>query len=161
MSDFPSVVCSSIRCMDDGIVHSSSSSREDIANDSWHCLLLVMDDPFGRIGDVSIFCYPITKDIGKNDQREWKGVEGGASYSSLVYGIEAVIPIDLVKPAEKLVEIEGIPREDTLEIIEEMHNNDASHNRLYQASMKARHEGQVKERKFQVGELVWKVALHV
>ena len=27
--------------------------------------------------------------------------------------------------------------------------------------MKARHEGQVKERKFQVGELVWKAALHV
>ena len=88
-------------------------------------------------------------------------MEGGASYSSLVYGTKAVILIDLVKPAVKLVEIEGIPREDTLEIIEEMHNNDASYNRLYQASMKARHEGQVKERKFQVGELVWKVALHV
>ena len=27
--------------------------------------------------------------------------------------------------------------------------------------MKARHEGQVKERKFQVGELVWKIAPHV
>ena len=88
-------------------------------------------------------------------------MEGGASYSSLVYGTKAVILIDLVKPVVKLVEIEGIPREDTLEIIEEMHNNDASHNCLYQASMKARHEGQVKERKFQVGELVWKVALHV
>ena len=36
------------------------SSREDIANGSWHCLLLVMDDPFGRIGDVSIFCYSIS-----------------------------------------------------------------------------------------------------
>ena len=52
-------------------------------------------------------------------------------------------------------------REDTLEIMEEMHDNAASYNRLYQANMKARHEGQVKERKFQVGELVWKVALHV
>ena len=27
--------------------------------------------------------------------------------------------------------------------------------------MKVRHEGQVKERKFQMGELVWKVAPHV
>ena len=27
--------------------------------------------------------------------------------------------------------------------------------------MKARHKGQVKERKFQVGELVWKIAPHV
>ena len=27
--------------------------------------------------------------------------------------------------------------------------------------MKVRHEGQIKERKFQVGELVWKVAPHV
>ena len=27
--------------------------------------------------------------------------------------------------------------------------------------MKVRHEGQVKERKFQVGELVWKMASHV
>ena len=51
-------------------------------------------------------------------------------------------------------------REDTLEIMEEMHDNAASYNRLYQANMKARHEGQVKERKFQVGELVWKAAPH-
>ena len=30
MSDFPSVVRSSVRCMDDGIVHSSSSSSEAV-----------------------------------------------------------------------------------------------------------------------------------
>ena len=42
-----------------------------------------------------------------------------------------------------------------------MRNNTASHNRLYQTNIKARHKGQVKERKFQVGELVWKAALHV
>ena len=65
--------------MDYGIVHSSSSSmddftvvyrrlpqttllssKEDLANDSWHCPLLVMDDPYGRIGDVLIFRYPIS-----------------------------------------------------------------------------------------------------
>ena len=45
--------------------------------------------------------------------------------------------------------------------MEEMHDNAASYNSLYQANMKARHEGQVKERKFQVGELVWKAAPHV
>ena len=75
---FPSVACSSVRCMDDGIVHSSTSSmddftvvyrqlprttllssKEDLANDSWHCTLLVMDDPYGQIGDVLIFHYPI------------------------------------------------------------------------------------------------------
>ena len=40
-------------------------------------------------------------------------------------------------------------------------NNAAFHNRLYQANMKAMHEGQIREKKFQVGELVWKAALHV
>ncbi|XP_075658981.1 uncharacterized protein LOC142628828 [Castanea sativa] len=85
----------------------------------------------------------------------------GALPFSLVYGIEAIIPIDLVRPTMKLEEIVGIPREDTLEVVEEMHDNAAFHNRLYQANMKARHDGQVRERKFQVGELVWKTALLV
>ena len=61
----------------------------------------------------------------------------------------------------KLAEIVEIPREDPLEVVEVMHDNIASHNRLYQANMKARHKGQVNERKFQVGELVWKATLHV
>ena len=74
-----------------------------------------------------------------------------ASPFSLVYGIEAIIPIDLVRLAVKLAKI---PREDILEVIEEKRDNAISHNRLYQACMKARHKGQVKERKFQVGELV-------
>lgn len=39
---------------------------------------------------------------------------------SLVYGIEFIILIDLVKPT-------GIPREDLLEIVEEKHDNAASH----------------------------------
>ena len=47
-------------------------------------------------------------------------------------------------------------REDTLVIMEEMLDNVAFHNCLYQANMKARHEGQAKERKFQVRELLWK-----
>ena len=72
----------------------------------------------------------------------------------MVYGTEAIVPIDLVRPAVKLAEIAEIPREDILEIIEEKRDNSAFHNCLYQASMKARHEGQVKERKFQVGKLV-------
>ena len=53
----------------------------------------------------------------------------------------------------KLAKIAGIHREDILKIIEEKCDNVTSHNCLYQASMKARHKGQVKERKFQVGEL--------
>ena len=61
----------------------------------------------------------------------------------------------------KLAKIAGIPREDILKIVEEKCNNAASHNHLNQTSMKARHEGQVKERKFQMGELFWKTALHV
>ena len=77
---------------------------------------------------------------------------------SLIYGIEAVIPIDVVKPVVKLAEI---PREATLEIVEEKRDNGATHNRLFQANMRARHESQVKERKFQVGELVWKTTPHV
>ena len=61
----------------------------------------------------------------------------------------------------KLAEIAGIAKEDILEIIKEKRNNATSHNRLYQVSIKARCEGQVKERKFQVGELVWKIAPYV
>ena len=80
---------------------------------------------------------------------------------SLVYGTEAITPIDLVKPVVKLAEILGVPREAALEIVEEKCDNTASHNRLYQANMRARHKGQVKERRFQVGELVWKTAPHV
>ena len=45
--------------------------------------------------------------------------------------------------------------------MEEMHDNAASKNRLFQANMKARHKGQVRERTFQVGELVWKATPHV
>ena len=90
----------------------------------------------------------MTKENGKGWKKElptilWahrttKSQAIGASPFSLVYGIEAVIPIDLVRPAVNLVEIAGIPREDTLEIIEEMHDNTTSYNRLYQASMKAK-----------------------
>ena len=71
-----------------------------------------------------------------------------ASSFSLVYGIEAVIRIDLVRPVVKLAEIAGIPREDTLEVMEEMCDNFASHKHLHQANIKAKHEGQVRERKF-------------
>ena len=44
----------------------------------------------------------------------------------------------------KLTEIARIRREYTLEIMEKMRDNAASHNCLYQANMKAKHEGQVK-----------------
>ena len=57
----------------------------------------------------------------------------------------------------KLVEIAGIPREDTLDIMEKMRDNATSHNRLYQANMKARHEGQVKERNFKWENLFGKL----
>ncbi|XP_023929211.1 uncharacterized protein LOC112040557 [Quercus suber] len=110
----------------------------------------------------------MTKENGKGWKEElpttlWahrtaKSQVTGASPFSLVYGIEAVIPIDLVRSVVKLVEIAGIPKEDTLEIMKKMRDNAASHNHLYQANMKARDEVQVKERKFQVGELVWKAA---
>ena len=113
----------------------------------------------------------MTKENGKGWKKElptalWahrtaKSQATRASSFSLVYSTEAVIPIDLVMPAVKLAEIARIPREDTMEIMEEMRDKAASHNRLYQANMKARHEDQVRERKFQVGELVWKATLHV
>ena len=61
----------------------------------------------------------------------------------------------------KLAEIAGMPRKDILEILEEKCINAAFDNCLYQASMKARHKGQVKERKSQVEKLVWKIASHV
>ena len=50
---------------------------------------------------------------------------------SLVYDMEAIIPIDLVRLAVKLVEISGVPKEAALEIIEVKCNNAASHNCLY------------------------------
>ena len=106
----------------------------------------------------------MTKENGKGWKEElpialWahrtaKSQATGASHFSLVYGTMAVIPIDLVRPVVKLAKIARIPREDTLEIMEETRDNVVSHNHLYQANMKARHEGQVKERKFQVEELV-------
>ena len=55
----------------------------------------------------------------------------GVSPFSLVYGIEVVIPIELVRPVMKLAEIAEIPKEDTLEIVEKMCDNAASHNRFY------------------------------
>ena len=58
-----------------------------------------------------------------------------ASPFSLVYGIEAIILINLVRLAVKLAKL---PREDILEVIEEKRDNATSHNRLYQASMKAK-----------------------
>ena len=61
----------------------------------------------------------------QNNQVTW------ASPFSLVYGMESIIPIDLVKLPVKLVEIVGIPREDLLEIVEEKCDNTTSHNRLY------------------------------
>ena len=42
----------------------------------------------------------------------------GASPFSLVYDTEAIILIDLVRPAVKLEEIVGIPREDILEVVD-------------------------------------------
>ena len=113
----------------------------------------------------------ITKENGKGWKEElptalWahrtaKSQARGASPFSLVYGTEGVIPIDLVRLAVKLAEIAGIPKEDTLEVMEEMRDNATSHNHLYKPNMKARHQGQVKERKFQVGELVWKTTPYV
>ena len=52
----------------------------------------------------------------------------GASPFSLVYGMKAIILIDLVKPTVKLAEILGVPREAALEIVEE--ECDASYNHL-------------------------------
>ena len=85
----------------------------------------------------------------------------GVSTFSIDYGTKVIILIDLVRPIVKLEEIARIPRKDILENIEEKRDNATSHNHLYQASMKARHEGQVKERKFQVEEFAWKIAPHV
>ena len=70
--------------------------------------------------------------------RTTKSQATGASPLSLIYGTEVVIPIDLVRIAVKLAEISGVPKEDISEIVEEKRNNTASHNCLYQASMKAK-----------------------
>ena len=48
--------------------------------------------------------------------------------------IEAVIPIDLIRPTIKLAEI---PREDLPEIMEEKHDDAIIYNHLYQAKMKS------------------------
>ena len=58
--------------------------------------------------------------------------------------MEAIILIDLSRLKVKLVEIVGVPREDLLEIFEEKCDNTNSYNCLYQASMRVRHEDQVK-----------------
>ena len=68
--------------------------------------------------------------------RKTKSQVTRASLFSLVYGIEVVILIDLLRLTMKLVEVAKIPREDILEIVEEKRDNIASNNNLYQASMK-------------------------
>ena len=83
----------------------------------------------------------LTKENGKGCKKElpialWayrtaKSQATRASPFSLVYGMEAVISIDLVRLAVKLAEVVGIPREATLEIVEEECDNATTHNRLY------------------------------
>ena len=63
--------------------------------------------------------------------RTTKSQATGASPFSRVYGREVVILINLVRLAVKLAKIGGMPREDNLEIMEEMRDNATSHNRLY------------------------------
>ena len=65
----------------------------------------------------------------------------GVSNFSIVYGTKVIILIDLVRPIVKLAEIARIPKKDILDNIEEKRDNATSHNHIYQASMKARHEG--------------------
>ena len=129
-------------------------------------------------GQIEAFNKRLLKILGKMTKKNGKGWKEelpialwahriaksqatGASPFSLVYGIEAVIPIDLVKPVVMLIEIVGIPRKELLEILGEKRDNVTIHNRLYQKNMKARHESLVEEKKFQVEKLVWKMVPHV
>ena len=83
----------------------------------------------------------MTKENGKGWKEElpialWahrtaKSQATGDSPFSLVYGTKVVIPIDQIRLAVKLAEIGGIPKEENLEIIEEMCDNSTSHNYLY------------------------------
>ena len=83
----------------------------------------------------------MTKENGKGWKEEFpialwahrtaKSQATGVSPFSRVYGTEVVILINLVRLAVKLAKIGGMPREDNLEIMEEMRDNATSHNRLY------------------------------
>ena len=87
----------------------------------------------------------------------------GATPYSLVYGIEAVLPIEIEIPSLRVlreVELEEVEwvqaRYEQLNLIEEKRMKAICHGQLYQKRMMRAHDKKVRPRQFQEGELVLK-----
>lgn len=87
----------------------------------------------------------------------------GATPFSLVYGMEAVLPVEVEIPSlrvlmdVKLDEVEWVQtRFDQLNLIDEKRLASICHGQLYQKKMKKAFDKKVRPRNFQVGDLVLK-----
>ena len=98
-------------------------------------------------------------DISDNKKRTNKG------YSfSLVYGTEAVLPLEIAVPSVRIAlksNIDPDARYQQLEELDERRETSQAILRAYHAKLSRAHDLMVKERKFKEGDLVLKNAPHV
>ena len=80
---------------------------------------------------------------------------------SLVYRKEAVLPVNIIVLVAKVADSCEPLREDELEVLEERRTKEALCHSLYLSQMGGRYEYYVKERKFEVRNLVWRTAPHL
>ncbi|CAL5332221.1 unnamed protein product [Camellia sinensis] len=79
---------------------------------------------------------------------------------SLVYGSEAVLPIELEMPSTRMALASGMvlePRTTILEALEEKHDRAAKVMERYHESIARAYNQTVVPRKFEEGDLVWKI----
>ena len=80
---------------------------------------------------------------------------------SLLYGTEDMLPFNVTALATKVANSCRPQREDELEVLEERRTKAVLCHSLYLSQMGGRYEHNVKERKFEVGDLVWRTSPHV
>ncbi len=78
----------------------------------------------------------------------------GAMPFSLVYGTEAVLLMNIVVLEAKIADSCGLLKEDELKVLEERRTKATLRHSLYLSQMGGRYEHNVKEKKFEVGDLV-------
>ncbi|KAJ1396549.1 Ribonuclease H-like superfamily [Sesbania bispinosa] len=94
--------------------------------------------------------------LRKRSERTTKHGSTKATPFSLVYGAEAVLPVEVLVPSARMVVGEGIPREATTEIIEEIRAKAENEMLRHHKRLALAYEKIVKPRMFCEGELVLK-----